>query len=491
MVLCLILAQVAIWTAVPALFHTSLPLDVVREGLAWGHEWQWGYEKHPPLTSWLIELSFDALGDVGPFLLSQLAIAATYTFVYLLGCEVMEPRRAAAGTLLLAGSFYFSFPTPEFNQNVAQMPLWACAVFAFYRSIHSGRLRWWLLLGVAIGLGGLVKYSVAVLALAMGLYLLAMPSYWAALATAGPYLAVAVSLSLMSPHFYWIVHNDFVTLRYAVNRAGHAATLLDRFSQPLHFLAAQVADQLGILALLGLAGFLGRGALERGPTRRDEGLRFLLFFGLAPAGIVALGSLATGFGLRDMWGAPMWNCSGLLAVMLLRGRTGRVSLRRLVLGVAMLLSIVPAAFGVAATIGSPGPRGPRTAWPDRAIAAAFADGYRAATGCTLRIVAGSGWLAGLVAMRSDPRPSVLLDGDLAASPWVTPQRIDRQGLLVVWEIGREQAIADRLAQLPRFREVGTKEFAWPYRPSRPRLAIGWGVVPRAQPGACAATPGDR
>jgi hypothetical protein len=33
----------------------SLPLDVVSDGLSWGHEWQWGYYKHPPLPSWEVE----------------------------------------------------------------------------------------------------------------------------------------------------------------------------------------------------------------------------------------------------------------------------------------------------------------------------------------------------------------------------------------------------------------------------------------------------
>src|ERR1700683_2990562 len=87
--------QILIWTLVPWALGMSLPLDVVSDGLSWGHEWQWGYYKHPPLPSWTVELFFDGLGDLGPFLLSQIAIAATYGFVFFLGREIMPVRWAA------------------------------------------------------------------------------------------------------------------------------------------------------------------------------------------------------------------------------------------------------------------------------------------------------------------------------------------------------------------------------------------------------------
>src|ERR1700733_9015151 len=95
----LICAQLFFWTVVPWHFSWSLPLDVVSDGLAWGHEWQWGYYKHPPLPSWVVELSFEALGNIGPYLLSQAAIATTYIFVFLLGCTFLPARWAATGAL--------------------------------------------------------------------------------------------------------------------------------------------------------------------------------------------------------------------------------------------------------------------------------------------------------------------------------------------------------------------------------------------------------
>ena len=37
-----------IWTLIPSLVNTNLPLDTI-EALTWGNELQLGYDKYPPL----------------------------------------------------------------------------------------------------------------------------------------------------------------------------------------------------------------------------------------------------------------------------------------------------------------------------------------------------------------------------------------------------------------------------------------------------------
>ena len=69
----LVAVQLLIWALLPGLLVDSLPLDVV-EGAYWGREWQWGYYKHPPFPAWVLHLFHASLGDIGPFLLSQLCI---------------------------------------------------------------------------------------------------------------------------------------------------------------------------------------------------------------------------------------------------------------------------------------------------------------------------------------------------------------------------------------------------------------------------------
>jgi hypothetical protein len=124
----------------------------------------------------------------------------------------------------------------------------------------------------------------------------------------------------------------------------------------------------------------------------------------------------------------------------------------------------------------------RTGWPDRALASALDRAWASDTGHPLRIVVGESWLAGLVAMRSNPRPSVFIDGDFRKAPWITPARLACEGALAVWQIDNRSAPFSRLAALPGFRAMGQMSFAWPHLRNVPDLKIGWGTIP---PGACA------
>ncbi|HTW35216.1 MAG TPA: glycosyltransferase family 39 protein [Rhizomicrobium sp.] len=474
----LILAQLLIWTLVPWFFAVSLPLDVVSDGLGWGHEWQWGYFKHPPLPSWTVEAFFDVLGDIGPFLLSQIAIAITYAFVFLIGREMMPSRQALIATLLLVGVYYFSIPTPEWNHNVAQMPVWAWATYSYLRAIRTGGLRWWAMLGLACGMAVLTKYASAVLFLAMLAHLLSTRKTAAAFATFGPYLALAVLLAVIAPHLTWLVQNHFPTFSYAAARAGHGESALHRIIAPFHFLLSQLATLLPALIVAAAIGLLRRVKL---PSLDDENFRFLVFLGLGPALITALLSLLSGFGIRDMWGAPMWNLTGLLIVYAMQPRWAATSERQLYIWVAALFVIMPLAY-VLSTAWVPEWRGKpsRTQWPDRAMAQEFAAGWSATTHRPLDIVAGDGWTAGLIAMRLEPRASVYIDGDPRHAPWITPQRLAREGALVVWQTHANDSPPATL-NLPGMRIMGVKSFPWPREPRAKPLRIGWGIVPPSEP----------
>jgi len=69
--------HVAAWTLVPAITQPNAPLDAI-EMLYWGHEWQWGYFKHPPLPAWIAEACWLVFGSVDwpLYLASQVCVAA-------------------------------------------------------------------------------------------------------------------------------------------------------------------------------------------------------------------------------------------------------------------------------------------------------------------------------------------------------------------------------------------------------------------------------
>jgi 4-amino-4-deoxy-L-arabinose transferase-like glycosyltransferase len=468
--------QLVFWTVIPWRFSWSLPLDVVSDGLSWGHEWKWGYYKHPPLPSWTVELFFEALGNAGPYLLSQLAIVATYVFVFLLGRCFMPGRWAAVGALLLSGVYYFSIPTPEFNHNVAQMPIWAAASYFYYKSWKSGGLHWWIALGVAAGLGILAKYSTALLLGAMLAHCLFTRSARAALATAGPYLAIFVCIAVISPHLIWAIHAGFPTMHYAVGRAGSAVSAAGRIAAPLKFLLAQAIDIAPAFVAAAIAGLLPR------QMTRNESLNFLLWLTLVPLFFIVLLSLATGLGARDMWGTPMWNLTGLIIVEAAGARRDSASLPRLAYCLVALFAIGLCGYMLANVFVPERENKPsRIQWPAQQLSEGFMAVWESHEHRPLQIVAADGWLGGLVAADARPRASVWIDASFVKSPWITPARIAREGALVLWRIRTTDAPPSQLAKIPGLRVLGVKSFGWPTTPRAQPLRIGYGIVAPSAP----------
>ncbi|MBT8340768.1 MAG: dolichyl-phosphate-mannose-protein mannosyltransferase, partial [Desulfatitalea sp.] len=87
-----IVGHMVCWTLLPTLVNPNLPYDVI-EGLAWGHEWQWGYYKHPPIKPWFLESMaiLSCRGEWAMYLLSQLCVGAASWSVWRLGRDLLSP----------------------------------------------------------------------------------------------------------------------------------------------------------------------------------------------------------------------------------------------------------------------------------------------------------------------------------------------------------------------------------------------------------------
>lgn len=479
------------WSLLPALLSASLPLDVA-ESLSWGREWAWGYYKHPPLTPWVLELAYRAFGRVGPFLLSQLFIAATLWLVWRIGCRLMSRERAFLGALLTMGVAYYTRPALEFNHNIAQLPLWAAIGYGLLAALQDGRLRHWALLGVAAGLGLLTKYSAGLLLAALGLYVLCTPER-RVLRGAGPWVALAVMLALFAPHLAWLWHSDWLPMAYARGRAaddgGHGRW------DALAFVATQALNHLP-LALIVLVAWWNtrrqRRALPLSGSRWRLHCRrpgYLWAMALGPCVLVVAMGLAAGLRVRDMWGVPMWVFSGLLVAAWLPGPWLAALRPRLLRGLAVWLVLVSAVTGVLLACGAQWRQRPaRTDWPQAAIAQEALAAWEAQSRCPLDSVSGDYWAVGLAAAQLPQRPSVFIAGDPRFSPWITPERLRTHGTLWIGlgDAAPAPAWLDALPAQPGMRVLeGQAAIDWPYRGAAQPLAMHWRAY---VPAACARQP---
>ena len=479
----LVAGQVVAWTLAPVLTNDAPSLDVV-EGYMWGREWVIATYKHPALPSWALEASRLLTGAVGwpAYLVSQLFVAATFVFAFLLGRDLTDPRRAAAGTLLLTGIAFYAWPTPEFNHNVAEMPFWVALPWALWRAVERQGLGRWALVG-ALAAGGLyAKLTTALLLLTLVAWILWDEHARRRLTTPGPWLALAIFLALVAPLALWLVTHDFAPLKYAVARSTQAREG-GGGGVPI-FLLNVVLNLAGMLAMLAIAGLIGprrneapSAVAERpSPPIAPRALRYLIVVTAGPLVLAIVAALVAGANLKSAWGSSMFNLGGILAVALTSERFDSAALRRITICAAFALVVVPLAYGVVIAAG-PSRDGAalRVSWPQAEISNRLAAIWARETGRPLRIVSGDNWIAGLVGITARDQPSILNNGDPALSPWITRERLERDGMLIVWEAGTKR-IPPALQQLVAAAPAREERFRWPRSRGRGDLAIGFAIV---------------
>lgn len=466
------------WSVLPALLGQSFALDVV-ESLSWGQEWQWGYYKHPPLAPIVLNIFYEALGRFGPYVLSQLCIVLTLWMVWCTGCRLMDARRAWMGTVLTMGVAYYNFPAIEFNHNIAQMPIWAALGYLFVAALQDGKLRQWALLGVVAGLGMLTKYSMGVLLLTFGVYVLGSAQHRKLLLRPGPWLAIACMLLVLAPHLLWLQAMDGLPFVYASGRAlaqdGHPRL------EALGFPLTQLAAHLPVWLVLGFAWWRTRPQASAEAFRwHTHSPQLLAVLTLLPGLIVVVLGVVLGLRLRDMWGSPMWAFSGLLVMACLPDQRLSAMQPKLLRGMALWLVLVTIFMLVYMSWGAQLRKRPgRVDWPSAVIAAQADRAWQQHSSCPLDTVAGDYWLSGLVSAYGATRPSVLIDNDPRFSPWVDSARLQQHGALWLWQAKGDGAAQppQPLASLPQDNATqiyeGVWRIQWPYAPSGAPLLLHW------------------
>jgi 4-amino-4-deoxy-L-arabinose transferase-like glycosyltransferase len=479
--------HVVVWTALPALLYPNLPLDLI-EALTYGREWQLGYDKLPPLPWWLVEVVYQTVGvDTAYYALAQFAVVAAFAVVWLTARPLVGAVGALVAVLILDGLHYFHFTAAKFNHDVIQLPLWALAGYAFHAALRRGRMLHWLLLGVAIGVSLWAKYFVVVLAVPLALFLLIDREARPALATPGPFVALAIALAIMAPHLLWLVRSDFLPFAYASARAAPSRGLLDHVLHPLTFAVGQLAFLLPALVIAAAviwprpkvqvseAAAQGAGAKADGFDRR---IVTLLTFG--PATMTVALSALTGRGAIAMWGYPLWLFLGVWIVLYARAAIEPVRLGRIVgvwAGVFALFAIAFAAsYSVLPAIDH---RYRAVFYPGDRLADELARRFRAATGRPLTYVIGTMWDGGNVAHYAREQPRVLIDGDWRRAPWIDLGDLRSKGAVVVWTGSDPTVMPLALRRVAGEAQI-QPPFTLPFRRGDHELTVGWAIL-RPQP----------
>ena len=331
-----------LWVLAPSLTNKNLPLDTI-EALAWGSNLDWGFNKHPPLSAFAVEIFYQIFGsnDWAYYLLSQLFVILGFIVVYKFSDEIFNNQKLALlAVLLLEGIYFYNFTTPEFNVNVAQLPFWALTVYYTWRCIKYDKAIDYVFLGLFAGLGILSKYLFIYLIIGIKLVFIYFLRKGKKIKFSHYFIAGPITLLILLPHIIWLTENNYITIAYGLQRTGGVGNFIDHLIYPLIFLTKQIGL---LIPFLFMSFFLVK-KINIKFNLKDKKLVFLLLTIVAPIFFMLLTSMVMGAKIRTMWMTPFYLFAGTLIIYIFKSQINLNKLKKFATIFVILFIFSPFAY---------------------------------------------------------------------------------------------------------------------------------------------------
>jgi 4-amino-4-deoxy-L-arabinose transferase-like glycosyltransferase len=311
----------------------------------WSRYPDWSYFDHPPLASYSIALTTAVFGQTA-FGIKSAAVLWSLGWNILwarLILDMFGDRRLAfwslvALNLTIAYEAMGFGPTPDAPLLFA----WVGTIWAIWRLSATGDGRWWFVAGAFMGLSWLGKYSGALLAPIVLLYLLTSPRQRFWLAKPQPYLAFILAILIFSPVLIWNAQHEWVSLAFqSTHRLGEMGGVKVKYF--LMLAATQFLVITPYLFVVSIAALVreSRNWFSRG---LDDPMRLLLISGAIPL------LLFTAISFRSLvkinWLAPAYWSLIILGIRHLLAQGGRE--RRMAWGLASSAALLVIGAAVSA-----------------------------------------------------------------------------------------------------------------------------------------------
>ena len=392
-----ITTHLVIWTLIPTLTNNNLPLDTI-EALAWGSNLDWGFNKHPPMSAFLVETFYQIFGnnDWAYYLLSQICVVFSFFIIWSLSKDFFENKiYSFLSILLLEGIYFYNYTTPEFNVYVCELLFWSLTVFYCWKGFKNNKYTDWLLFGIFAAFGILSHYLFIYLLLSMDFFFLYMlikkKIDFKCMISLFPFLIILL------PHLIWLTENDYITITYGLHRTGSGEqNFLDHIIHPLIFLGKQI----GILIPFFLMLLLLSSKFKIKSNFKDNKLLFLLAINIIPIALVFLTSMIMGVKIRTMWMTPFYLFFGVFVIYIFQSQINLNKLKGFVAVFIILFIFSPFVYAYVSITETD----KRTDYPGREIAQKIQKQWDSEFSETINVVLGNEWDAGNLSYHLKSRP---------------------------------------------------------------------------------------
>ncbi|HEX5423255.1 MAG TPA: glycosyltransferase family 39 protein [Candidatus Acidoferrales bacterium] len=176
----------------------------------------WGFVAYPPFTPLIERTSLALFGTslVGLRLFSVLTQGAVIFFTGLIARELAARRLAQiVAALAVAVSPIAMFQATEFQYSSFDLLWWVLIAYFLIRLIKYENPRWWIGIGIVVGVGMETKYTMAFcVAGILGALLLTSERRY--LKTRWLWYGVAISILIFLPNLIWQIQHGMVSLHF-------------------------------------------------------------------------------------------------------------------------------------------------------------------------------------------------------------------------------------------------------------------------------------
>ncbi len=397
-----VIAHLIFWTVIPSITNHNLPLDTI-EALAWGSNLDWGFNKHPPMSAFFLEIFFSIFGsqDWAYYLLSQIFVVISFYFIFKFSIEILQNNLLGLfSVLLIEGIYFYNFTSPEFNVNVCQLPFWSLTVYYSWRIYRSKEIKFFdcILLGVFAAFGFLSKYLFLYLLVSIDLLFFYLIFITKERKFDFKYIiSLEVFLVLLIPHLIWLNNNEFITIFYGIARTGFEQSgLVSHIKFPIIFLLKQFVIIIPFFILI----FLLVKKIKIKLNFNDKKLIFLLAINIIPIVLMFLTSLVTGSKIRTMWMTPFYLFFGTLFIYLLKSQIKFNKLKPFIVGFIFVFFLSPSLYAYISITKD----NKRTDYPGKEIATKIQYAWDQQFNSNINIVLGDEWKAGNLSYHLRSRP---------------------------------------------------------------------------------------
>ncbi len=397
-----VISHLLFWTLIPSLTNHNLPLDTI-EALAWGSNLDWGFNKHPPMSAFFLEIFFKIFGpqDWAYYLLSQIFVIISFYYVFKFSKEILNNKILSLISVLLIEAIYFyNFTSPEFNVNVCQLPFWSLTIYYSWKIYNAKEVKFLdcFLVGLFAAFGFLSKYLFIYLLLSIDLLFIYLIFLKNEKKFDFKYLiTIEVFLVVLVPHLIWLNNNEFITITYGLARTGlEQSSFVDHIRLPLIFLLKQVGILIPFLILF----WLLIKKIKLNLNYKDKKLLFLLGINILPIVLIFFTSVITGSKIRTMWMTPFYMFFGTLFVYLFQAQINLKKLKPFMLGFILLFFLSPGLYAFISISND----NKRTDYMGKEIAIKTQNAWDQQFDSKINIVLGDEWSAGNLSYHLKSRP---------------------------------------------------------------------------------------